>query len=138
MPATAILFPGQGSHTDGMREQVAYVRPDLLEGVEKTLGEDPFPRVGDGTNFAQPAIFCASLAGWEALGKPHGDFMAGHSLGELAALVAAGTEGLAVSRREGFTHSHAPIALGYAGVTSRAPRTGGHLGPPRFRARART
>jgi malonyl CoA-acyl carrier protein transacylase len=45
--------------------------------------------VEEGTQFAQPAIFCASLAGWEALGRPEGDFMAGHSLGELAALVAA-------------------------------------------------
>ena len=39
---------------------------------------------------AQPAIFCASLAGWHQLGRPDGDMMAGHSLGELAALVAAG------------------------------------------------
>ena len=98
MPATAILFPGQGSHTDDMREQVAQVRPDLLDKLTATLGEDPFPRVNDGTNFAQPAIFCASLAGWEALGKPHGDFMAGHSLGELAALVAAG----ALSEQDGL------------------------------------
>ena len=98
MASTAILFPGQGSHTEGMREQVARVRPDLLELVAEAMGEDPFPRVDDGTNFAQPAIFCASLAGYEALGRPDGDFMAGHSLGELAALVAAG----AVSERDGL------------------------------------
>jgi [acyl-carrier-protein] S-malonyltransferase len=90
MASTAILFPGQGSQTDGMREQVARVRPDLLEKLTRVLGEDPFPRVDDGTQFAQPAIFCASIAGWEALGRPDGDFMAGHSLGELAALLAAG------------------------------------------------
>ncbi len=72
-----------------MREHVARVRPDLLEKVARAVGEDPFPRAGEGTNFAQPAIFCASLAGWDALGRPEGDFMAGHSLGELAALVAA-------------------------------------------------
>jgi acyl transferase domain-containing protein len=54
------------------------------------VGEDPFARVDDGTRFAQPAIFCASLAGWESLGRPNGEFMAGHSLGELAALVAGG------------------------------------------------
>lgn len=98
MASTAILFPGQGSHTEGMREQVARVRPDLLELVAEAMGEDPFPRVDDGTNFAQPAIFCASLAGYEALGRPDGDFMAGHSLGELAALVAAG----AMSERDGL------------------------------------
>jgi malonyl CoA-acyl carrier protein transacylase len=66
------------------------MRPDLLALAEEIVGEDPFARVEDGTRFAQPAIFCASLAGWEALGRPDGDFMAGHSLGELAALVAAG------------------------------------------------
>jgi [acyl-carrier-protein] S-malonyltransferase len=73
-----------------MRETVAEVRPDLLSLVSEVVGEDPFARVEDGTKFAQPAIFCASLAGWESLGRPAGEFMAGHSLGELAALVAAG------------------------------------------------
>ncbi len=62
------------------------------------VGEDPFARTGDGTHFAQPAIFCASLAGWHALGEPEGDLMAGHSLGELAALVAAG----ALHERDGL------------------------------------
>ncbi len=87
---TAILFPGQGSQTPEMRELVARVRPELLEMAVAAVGEDPFPRAEEGTNFAQPAIFCASLAGWEAIGRPAGDMMAGHSLGELGALVAAG------------------------------------------------
>ena len=95
---TAILFPGQGSQTADMREIVERVRPELLDLVVHTVGEDPFPRADEGTNFAQPAIFCASLAGWEALGRPAGEFMAGHSLGELAALVAAG----ALGEREGL------------------------------------
>jgi [acyl-carrier-protein] S-malonyltransferase len=90
MAVTAILFPGQGSQTPEMRETVAEVRPDLLSLAAEIVGEDPFPRAEEGTRFAQPAIFCASLAGWEALGRPSGEFMAGHSLGELAALVAAG------------------------------------------------
>jgi len=81
-----------------MRETVAEVRPDLLSLVEQVVGEDPFPRAEEGTKFAQPAIFCASLAGWEALGRPSGEFMAGHSLGELAALVAAGC----LSERDGL------------------------------------
>lgn len=89
MPPTAILFPGQGSQTDDMRETVERVRPDLLAMAVTVVGEDPFPRAADGTQFAQPAIFCASLAGWTALGRPLGDAMAGHSLGELGALVAA-------------------------------------------------
>jgi malonyl CoA-acyl carrier protein transacylase len=87
---TAILFPGQGSQAPGMRDAVARARPDLLSLAIEVVGEDPFPRADGGTNFAQPAIYCASLAGWAALGRPEADWMAGHSLGELAALVAAG------------------------------------------------
>ena len=98
MAQTAILFPGQGSQTPEMRDTVEQTRPDLLELATEVVGEDPFPRADDGTKFAQPAIFCASLAGWTALGAPIGDFMAGHSLGELAALVAAG----ALSERDGL------------------------------------
>lgn len=90
MGVTAILFPGQGSQTPEMRDLVAEVRPDLLAQATEVVGEDPFLRAEEGTNFAQPAIFCASLAGWDALGRPRGDYMAGHSLGELGALVAAG------------------------------------------------
>jgi malonyl CoA-acyl carrier protein transacylase len=87
---TAILFPGQGSQQPDMRDLVAREKPELLERALQVVGEDPFVRVDDGTAFAQPAIFCASLAGWTALGRPLGDAMAGHSLGELTALVAAG------------------------------------------------
>ena len=98
MALTAILFPGQGSQSADMRDSVARVRPDLLAMACELVGEDPFPRVEQGTNFAQPAIFCASLAGWSALGKPEAELMAGHSLGELGALVAAG----ALSERDGM------------------------------------
>jgi [acyl-carrier-protein] S-malonyltransferase len=90
MGVTAILFPGQGSQTPDMRETVSDARPDLLSLVDEIVGEDAFARAEEGTRFAQPAIFCASLAGWQQLGRPDGDMMAGHSLGELAALVAAG------------------------------------------------
>ncbi len=90
MAPTAVLFPGQGSHTPEMRESVASIRPDLLSLAETVVGSDPFPLAEEGTMYAQPAIFCASLAGWKAMGSPQGDFMAGHSLGELGALVAAG------------------------------------------------
>jgi [acyl-carrier-protein] S-malonyltransferase len=87
---TAILFPGQGSQTPEMRALVARERPDLLQAAIDEVGEDPFLRADDGTNFAQPAIFCASLAGWASIGSPLAELMAGHSLGELGALVAAG------------------------------------------------
>jgi [acyl-carrier-protein] S-malonyltransferase len=88
--ATALLFPGQGSQTADMRDQVARVRPDLLKLAADVVGEDPFARVDDGTAYAQPAIFCASIAGWCQMGRPVHEFTAGHSLGELGALVAAG------------------------------------------------
>lgn len=86
--APAVLFPGQGSQTPDMRELVARRAPDLLERCVALVGEDPFPRAGESTRFAQPAIFCASLAGWDALGLDAAA-AAGHSLGELAALAAA-------------------------------------------------
>jgi [acyl-carrier-protein] S-malonyltransferase len=95
---TALLFPGQGSQTPDMRDQVAAVRPDLLELAIEVVGSDPFPRVDDGTAYAQPAIFCASVAGWCALDRPVHKFTAGHSLGELGALVAAGV----LSERDGL------------------------------------
>ena len=85
----AVLFPGQGSQVPGMREAVAERAPDLLERCLELVGEDPFPRVEESTRFAQPAIFCASLAAWEAAELRPGA-AAGHSLGELAALTAAG------------------------------------------------
>ena len=73
-----------------MRETVAEARPDLLQLACELVGDDPFERVDDGTRFAQPAIYCAALAGWERLGRPEAAYAAGHSLGEVAALAAAG------------------------------------------------
>jgi [acyl-carrier-protein] S-malonyltransferase len=87
--APAALFPGQGSQTPDMRDLVARRAPDLLERCCELVGEDPFARVDESTRFAQPAIFCASLAGWDAL-ELQPSAAAGHSLGELAALAAAG------------------------------------------------
>ncbi len=89
--ATAVVFPGQGSQVDGMRDLVAAARPDLLAAVAELVGEDPFPRVDESTRYAQPAIFCASLAGWGRLqGRVDPMALAGHSLGELTALAAGG------------------------------------------------
>src|SRR5919108_6647742 len=95
---TALLFPGQGSQTDDMRETVERHRPDLLELAFEEVGPDLFERAADGTRWAQPAIDCAALAGAEELsaggaerGQVDADVMAGHSLGEITALVAAGS-----------------------------------------------
>jgi malonyl CoA-acyl carrier protein transacylase len=66
-------------------------RPDLIEQAREELGADPFEQIGEGTGFAQPALFIAGLAHWKAAGEPQAAFYAGHSLGELLALVAAGS-----------------------------------------------
>ena len=87
----ALLFPGQGSQTSDMRDLVERFRPGLEERARDTVGEDPFERSNEGTRWAQPAIFCAALAGWESLRERlEPGLMAGHSLGEITALVAAG------------------------------------------------
>jgi [acyl-carrier-protein] S-malonyltransferase len=86
----ALLFPGQGSQTADMRDAVQSQLPDLLELARSEVSDDLFERAGEGTRWAQPAIFCAALAGYELLkGRYQADLMAGHSLGEITALVAA-------------------------------------------------
>jgi [acyl-carrier-protein] S-malonyltransferase len=103
--ANALLFPGQGSQTADMRDVVEEVSPELLERAAEAVGEDPFDRVGDGTRFAQPALYCASVALWIRAGAPDADFIAGHSLGEVGALVAGGSlsveDGLWLAARRG-------------------------------------
>jgi [acyl-carrier-protein] S-malonyltransferase len=86
----AVLFCGQGVATDGERELVAETRPDLLDLAAELAGDDPFARADEATRFAQPAIYCAQIARFSALGSPSGALHAGHSLGELAALATAG------------------------------------------------
>ena len=87
--ASAVLFPGQGVGDASSRELVAALRPDLLELATELVGEDPFERMAEGTAYAQPAVYCASIAGYEQLGRPAAEYFAGHSLGEVGALAAA-------------------------------------------------
>lgn len=84
------MFPGQGSQVAGMRDAVAEHCPELLDNAFSSLGDCPFEHIDEGTRFAQPAVYCAAIAGWVGAGRPQFDYVAGHSLGELAALVAAG------------------------------------------------
>jgi [acyl-carrier-protein] S-malonyltransferase len=100
------LFPGQGSQTGDLRDRVERTAPELYERSIELVGEDPFGLVGESTRFAQPAIFCGSVAGWmELRGRVHPMALAGHSLGELGALVAAGAidpiSGLELAVRRG-------------------------------------
>jgi len=74
-----------------MRDLVAAARPDLMDAVCRLVGEDPFDRVDESTRYAQPAIFCASMASWTQVAhRVTPVALAGHSLGELSALVAGG------------------------------------------------
>ena len=68
--------------------------PTLERGLE-LLGYDPFERLSDGTRYQQPALFLCSVAAWEQWREETDEAdearaAAGHSLGEYAALVAAG------------------------------------------------
>jgi [acyl-carrier-protein] S-malonyltransferase len=94
MPSSALLFPGQGSHAEGMDEP--YRGHPLFDRGLELLGHDPFERLDEGTRFQQPALFLCSVTAWDAWREEAPDdaaeavAAAGHSLGEYAALVAAG------------------------------------------------
>lgn len=88
-----MLFPGQGVPVAEARDSVRERAPELLECLGELGLSDAFERAADSTEHAQPAIYCASLAGARALMTDSGEspsFAAGHSLGEYAALVSAG------------------------------------------------
>lgn len=126
------LFPGQGSQTPAMRDSVAELAPQLLAQCIGLVGEDPFPLVAESTRFAQPAIFCASVAAWIALRAAidsgnldaswEPSLFAGHSLGEIAALVAAGSiaaeTGLVLAVRRGELMARAGERDGGGGLVA--------------------
>ena len=89
---TAVLFPGQGSLTPDSEEYARSAWPELVELACELCGDNPFEKAGESTAYAQPAIYVTSLAGWrERKADPYEIVaMAGHSLGELSALAAAG------------------------------------------------
>ena len=98
----AIVFPGQGSQSVGMMAaygEAAVVRATFDE-ASGALGEDLWAMVADGpaevlaqTVNTQPVMLTAGIAAWR-LWRERGGHMpavvAGHSLGEYSALVAAG------------------------------------------------
>ena len=98
----AFLFPGQGSQSVGMMAAFAaeaLVRDTFAEASE-VLGQDLWALVSEGpteelnkTVNTQPVMLAAGMAvyrAWQAAGGPEPAVMAGHSLGEYTALVAAG------------------------------------------------
>jgi [acyl-carrier-protein] S-malonyltransferase len=116
MQGVAYVFPGQGSQVVGMGRELAAISPRaaaVFAASDEALGE-PISRIAwDGpedqlnrTENAQPALLAASIAYLEALrerqaadGSPteasSPRFMAGHSMGQYSALVAAGVLSLA-------------------------------------------
>jgi [acyl-carrier-protein] S-malonyltransferase len=116
---TAFFFPGQGSQAVGMGRELAAVYPAaraIFEEADSVLGfsfsklmwDGPDSDLNDTIN-TQPALFTHSLAAYRALlsisPQAAPVFMAGHSLGELSALTAAGAlpfaDGLRLVRQRG-------------------------------------
>jgi [acyl-carrier-protein] S-malonyltransferase len=108
----AFLFPGQGSQKVGMGSDVLEARPEVfdryLTAADEASGlpvrqlclEGPIEELTK-TEVAQPALFATSLAVLE-LAREAGlrpDFVAGHSLGEYTAAVAAGALELEVGMK---------------------------------------
>lgn len=100
--AFALVFPGQGSQSVGMMAGYgdrAEIRDTFTEASD-ALGEDLWQMVNEGpaerlalTVNTQPLMLTAGVAAyraWLAAGGPKPQLVAGHSLGEYSALVAAG------------------------------------------------
>lgn len=104
----ALVFPGQGSQSVGMLDELAASRPVVAETFAEAadvLGTDlwaasragPAEALAD-TRTTQPLMLVADVAVHRALvqaGLPAPVAVAGHSLGEFAALVAVGAVGFA-------------------------------------------
>jgi [acyl-carrier-protein] S-malonyltransferase len=99
----AIVFPGQGSQAVGMLAELAGEWSQVGETFSEAsdaLGYDLWQLVQNGpdtdlnqTDKTQPAMLAAGIACWrvwQAAGGATPSYMAGHSLGEYSALVAAG------------------------------------------------
>ena len=138
---TAFVFPGQGSQSPGMGKdlaekssaarQVFEEADEALDFAISRLCFDGPPEDLQLTENTQPAILTVSVAAFRAMmeaGISPPAFVAGHSLGEYSALVAAGTLGLSdavrtVRARGRYMQEAVPVGTG-----AMAAVIGGELG----------
>ncbi len=125
----AFLFPGQGSQAIGMSKDLAEQYPiarETFEEADEALGYKLSQACFEGpedqlrlTEITQPAILTASVAAWRVVNEngltPR--FVAGHSLGEYSAHVAAGTLSFAdavrtVRHRGKYMQEAVPVGVG--------------------------
>src|SRR5712692_6583952 len=128
-PYITLLFPGQGSQAVGMGKELAEKYPvarqafeEADEALDYKLSQVCFEGSEEQlrlTEITQPAILTASVAAWRVLRekglKP--SYVAGHSLGEYSAHVAAGTISFAdavrtVRSRGKYMQEAVPIGVG--------------------------